>query len=327
MDGYAVARRRRRAPAAPSPASPAPAPRRPAVAAGRGGADLHRRDAVPAAPTRSSARRTSPARRRRDRAEADVAPGRKRPAAGEDMRAGEPCSAPGGTLGPRRAGGAVAAGRGTLSAWPAARACRILCTGDELRAPGAPLGPGEIHNSNGPMLRAWRSQRGPTRRPGALVPDDPAATEAALSEALGPPTWCSSPAASRSAPTTMSSRRWSALGAQRGVLAGRAPARQADLVRRRRRGARLRAARQSGVGRGDVHACSPARRSPRCSAPSRRPPGPAPSSPSRCAPTPDRMQAIRVRLRGRRRRHRGPRRPALRARTRTPRCSAPTRWP
>ncbi len=48
-------------------------------------------------------------------------------------------------------GAAVAAGAGTLQV-----ACRprvaVLCTGDELRAPGEPLGPGEIHNSNAPML-------------------------------------------------------------------------------------------------------------------------------------------------------------------------------
>ena len=36
----------------------------------------------------------------------------------------------------------------------------VLCTGDELRAPGEPLGPGEIHNSNAPMLTALAAAPG-----------------------------------------------------------------------------------------------------------------------------------------------------------------------
>jgi molybdopterin molybdotransferase len=60
----------------------------------------------------------------------------------------------------------------------------VLCTGDELREPGARLAPGEIHNSNGPMLVSL------ARRAGALAPDslrladDLAATTAALGEAI-----------------------------------------------------------------------------------------------------------------------------------------------
>ena len=62
---------------------------------------------------------------------------------------------------------------------------QVLCTGDELRAPGEPLGPGEIHNSNAPMLvalaDALRSD-GAAGRSGCA--DDRAATEAGLAQAL-----------------------------------------------------------------------------------------------------------------------------------------------
>ncbi len=45
----------------------------------------------------------------------------------------------------------------------------VLCTGDELRAPGEPLGPGEIHNSNAPMLTALAQRAGAVSPPGAAV--------------------------------------------------------------------------------------------------------------------------------------------------------------
>ena len=50
-------------------------------------------------------------------------------------------------------GAAVAAGAAELTVYLRPRVS-VLCTGDELRAPGEPLGPGEIHNSNAPMLDA-----------------------------------------------------------------------------------------------------------------------------------------------------------------------------
>jgi molybdopterin molybdotransferase len=60
----------------------------------------------------------------------------------------------------------------------------VLCTGDELRAPGEPLGPGEIHNSNQPMLEALARRCGARVERGQRLPDDRAATEAGLTEAL-----------------------------------------------------------------------------------------------------------------------------------------------
>jgi len=77
----------------------------------------------------------------------------------------------------------VAAGAGvvTVSRRPNVE---VLCTGDELRDPGAPLGPGEIHNSNGPMLVALATRCGAVAKPARGLPDDRAATEVSLANAL-----------------------------------------------------------------------------------------------------------------------------------------------
>jgi molybdopterin molybdotransferase len=103
--------------------------------------------------------------------------------AGEDMRAGTTVLAPGTWLGPAELGAAVAAGVGEVTV-----ACRprvqILCTGDELREPGESLGPGEIHNSNAPMLVSLAGRCGATTPPAQRLLDDRAATESALAAAL-----------------------------------------------------------------------------------------------------------------------------------------------
>jgi molybdopterin molybdotransferase len=103
--------------------------------------------------------------------------------AGEDLQAGRPVLAAGTVLGVGELGAAVAAGAASV---PVARRPRVqvLCTGDELRAPGEPLRPGEIHNSNAPMLLAAARRCGAeTSEPGRL-PDDREATRAAIAAAL-----------------------------------------------------------------------------------------------------------------------------------------------
>lgn len=74
-------------------------------------------------------------------------------AAGEDFAQGQTLLAAGLRLTPARIGLAVAAGHGSL---PVRRRVRLalISTGDELRPPGEPLGPGGIPASNGPMLAA-----------------------------------------------------------------------------------------------------------------------------------------------------------------------------
>ncbi len=103
--------------------------------------------------------------------------------AGEDMRSGETVLRVGATLGAAELGAAVAAGVAELTVYRRPRV-QVLCTGDELRAPGEPLGPGEIHNSNAPMLDALAEAEGTIAGTAQRLRDDPAATEAGLAVAL-----------------------------------------------------------------------------------------------------------------------------------------------
>jgi len=103
--------------------------------------------------------------------------------AGEDMRKGTLVLAAGTRLGAAEIGAAVAAGAGELVVSRRPRV-HVLCTGDELREPGAQLRPGEIHNSNGPMLVTLARAAGALAEQSARLPDDRQATVAALAGAL-----------------------------------------------------------------------------------------------------------------------------------------------
>ncbi len=102
---------------------------------------------------------------------------------GEDMRAGATVLRTGTALGAAELGAAVAAGAGRLTVSRRPRV-QVLSTGDELKAAGEPLGPGEIHNSNGPMLVALAEHLGASCPPPGRLPDDRSATEAGLASAL-----------------------------------------------------------------------------------------------------------------------------------------------
>jgi molybdopterin molybdotransferase len=104
-------------------------------------------------------------------------------AAGEDMLAETTVLPAGTTLRAAELGAAVAAGAGRLSVTARPRAS-IFCTGDELRAPGDALGPGEIHNSNAPMISALATHTGAQPYPVQRLRDDRATTEEALRRAL-----------------------------------------------------------------------------------------------------------------------------------------------
>jgi molybdopterin molybdotransferase len=103
--------------------------------------------------------------------------------AGEEMRAHTPVLSPGTLLGTAELGAAISAGAGTVRVARRPRVA-VLCTGDELRDPGEPLGPGEIHNSNGPMLRSLAQAAGAIVSVCERLPDDPAITRAALARSL-----------------------------------------------------------------------------------------------------------------------------------------------
>jgi molybdopterin molybdotransferase len=80
-------------------------------------------------------------------------------------------------------GAAVAAGVGSVVVARRPRVT-VLCTGDELRAPGEPLGPGEIHNSNAPMLTGLAAGMGAETHPAERLADDRAETAAGIERAL-----------------------------------------------------------------------------------------------------------------------------------------------
>ncbi len=116
-------------------------------------------------------------------ARAAVEPGEHVRWPGEDMRAGTEILRVGTRLGPAELGAAAAAGAGELEVARRPRVS-VLCTGDELREPGTPLGPGEIHNSNAPMLVALALRAGAQAGTARRLPDDRAETTRALSEAI-----------------------------------------------------------------------------------------------------------------------------------------------
>jgi molybdopterin molybdotransferase len=103
--------------------------------------------------------------------------------AGEDIAVGSTVLQAGVRLGAVELGAATAAGEGAVTVARRPRVS-VLCTGDELRAPGEPLRPGEIHNSNAPMLTGLATRAGALTGPAQRLPDDRAATEAGVAAAL-----------------------------------------------------------------------------------------------------------------------------------------------
>jgi len=103
--------------------------------------------------------------------------------AAEELHAGATVLRTGTRLGAAELGAAVAAGAGHVIAVRTPKVS-VLCTGDELRAPGEPLGPGEIHNSNAPMLAGLARKCGAVLTGVDRLPDDRTSTEAGLAAAL-----------------------------------------------------------------------------------------------------------------------------------------------
>ncbi|HMJ36813.1 MAG TPA: gephyrin-like molybdotransferase Glp [Baekduia sp.] len=114
---------------------------------------------------------------------ADVAPGRNVRETGSDLRAGTRVLASGTRLGPAELGVAIGAGRMNLHVTPRPRVA-IVTTGDELMEAGTPLQPGQIHDSNGPMLAALASRAGAEVVGRGHAVDDPEATRTVIAQAL-----------------------------------------------------------------------------------------------------------------------------------------------
>jgi len=112
-----------------------------------------------------------------------VAPGAHVRPRGGDAHAGDVVAEAGARLGPPQIAALAAAGVAAVSC---ARRPRVvlLATGSELRAPGEPLRPGEIYESNTILLAAQAASAGATAGVLAPVEDDPAKTREALERAL-----------------------------------------------------------------------------------------------------------------------------------------------
>lgn len=112
-----------------------------------------------------------------------VASGQHVRRAAEDFAAGEMLLRAGHRIGPGEIALFAAQGIRTLNVVKPPRVA-ILCTGSELRRPGENLAPGQIVNTNGPMLEASVREAGGIAKLIEPASDEPHELKARLSEAL-----------------------------------------------------------------------------------------------------------------------------------------------
>jgi molybdopterin molybdotransferase len=102
---------------------------------------------------------------------------------GGDVRGGDLVVPQGTRLGPAQLGALAAAGVAAVEVARRPRAA-VLTTGTELKAPGEPLGPGEIYESNGTTLQAQLDSAGAVVERLGPVVDDEDAHRAAIARGL-----------------------------------------------------------------------------------------------------------------------------------------------
>lgn len=128
--------------------------------------------------------RTAPAGAGRVRIEAAASAGDHVRHPGEDITAGQTLFEPGTELGPGHVGVLASVGAETVDVVPRARV-GVLSTGDELTSASGDLRPGQIRDSNRPMLLALVARAGCVPVDLGSVPDDEAAITAAIERGVG----------------------------------------------------------------------------------------------------------------------------------------------
>ena len=113
----------------------------------------------------------------------DVEPGRNVRPSGDDLRAGDRILHAGTRLGAAEVGLAVACGRASVACARVPEVV-VLATGDELVAPGKPLAPGQLHETNGLTLAALSTRAGAHVASAGVVRDTEEQTRAAIADAL-----------------------------------------------------------------------------------------------------------------------------------------------
>lgn len=103
---------------------------------------------------------------------------------GEDIRSGHVLFEPGTELGPGHLGVLASVGAETVEVVPRARV-GVLSTGDELTSAPGDLRPGQIRDSNRPMLLALVAKAGCVPVDLGTAPDDEAAITAAIEQGVG----------------------------------------------------------------------------------------------------------------------------------------------